>query len=642
MQSINLVTMPIIKKVADSLDWPEADDAAGKVTVECAGEGFVAFYGMLQLAREEDEDKLWAAQLAQDEKDGDEGDESDDEAGVKDLSKSVPAVDLFSLSEHELEEIDYYKVLQLPCLPTITPDDVKKAYRKSCLKYHPDKSGRGEEDAVFLKVKAAFETLTTQKIAYDSTEMPFDDSLPSEKKIAKSDFFELWAPVFERNLHFDARLLPSKQNNNSSKRNSRRSSSSRNSKNKKQEGPPSLGDINTPIEEVHEFYDYWIHFESWRDFSLQAARELETQEHLDNAESRYEKRWLQKEIDRAAKKLKQQEVARITMLVEKTMALDPRLIEEKKRLIEEKEEKQRQRKQEALDKKQAAEDAKRAKQEKEEEEKRRKAEEKVAKEQEKKKLRKAKQALKKYVASALEELGEKEYALEDEVDVICAELDRLKLTKLNSQLENKPASKVVSIIKNRSKTIKNGGDDEEGEVDDSNCDSKSSAPATANGSLSNGQVGTKEAPVEKKALTFTKEEMTTLAKGIKKFPRGGANRWDLIANYINSVCRPETPRTKEECIEIFNKSNKSVKALPTNGNKSQVALAPPAPSTTDDKSYGWTAEQDQLLQKALSTYPATMDKNERWSNIANSVGGKSKKECVARFKEIRNALKAKK
>ena len=70
------------------------------------------------------------------------------------------------------------------------------------------------------------------------------------------------------------------------------------------QGPPSLGDADTPIEQVHGFYEYWIKFESWRDFGLQAARELETQDQIDNAESRNEKRWYQKEIDRAAKKLK--------------------------------------------------------------------------------------------------------------------------------------------------------------------------------------------------------------------------------------------------------------------------------------------------------------------------------------------------
>jgi len=655
--------MPTITKIADTLDWPDEDDE--KVTVECAGQGFMEFYKILKAAG--DEDKVWDAQLAKDEVVGMKEGEDNVNDGDSNISSNV---DLFSLSEKELKEIDYYTVISLPCRPTITPDDVKKAYRKACLKYHPDKSGRGEEDAVFLKVKAAFETLSTQKKAYDSTEMPFDDSIPSEKTKSTVDFFELWEPVFQRNLHFDSQLLASSNNTkqSTSKRNNRRSGgSSRNLKNNKMKQiPPSLGDMSTPIEEVHEYYDYWIHFESWRDFSLQAARELETQEHLDNAESRYEKRWFQKEIDRHAKKLKQQEVARITLLVERSMAVDPRLIQERKRLIEEKEKKQRERKQEILDRKQEEEDARLAQQQRLEEEKKRKSEEKMVREKEKKILRKTKQAFKRYVSHALEELEQKEYALEDEVDLICSELNRLKLTKFNNQLDSKSALEVVAIVKTRVDDIQNGVETEEcdhsencdngmeGETAESDCKTIYSNNVTTNG-ISNKEVHhsqeTKKSSSSigasnstKKKVPFTKEEMSALSKGLKKFPPGGANRWDQISNYVNNVCRPENPRTKEDCIEIFNKINKTGKSL-LNGNKSHVATKLSEPMTTSinavDSSDVWTSEQDQELQKGLQIYPSSIEKNERWSSIANGVLGKSKKECVARFKVIRNALKAK-
>lgn len=620
--------MAIITKVAESLDWPD-DEGERIVKVECAGRDFLEFYGVLK-ATAENVDEVWEKELEKDAVSQSKGEDKVNEGGEEDEDASYPPVDLFSLSEMELEEIDYYKVLHLPCRPTITPDDVKKAYRKSCLKYHPDKSGRGEEDAVFLKVKAAFETLSTQKKAYDSTEMPFDESIPTDNDFEGRDFFQIWEPVFKRNLHFDSRLLPSSKNNGGNKRNNRRSNKN---KNNKLQGPPSLGNVDTPIEEVHEFYDYWIHFESWRDFSMQAARELETEEHLENAESRYEKRWFQKEIDREAKKLKQKEVARITLLVERAMALDPRLIQEKKRLIEEKERKQQQRKQEALDKKKAEEQAKLAEQQKLEDEKRRKADEKMAREQEKKKLRKAKQAFKKHVSAALEDLGQKEHSLEDEVDLICAKLNRLELTDLNSQLEVKSASEVVAIVKQRSKNVEGGAD----EPGNGSCVEKPSAAPTT----SKSEPSTTSASTKKKPLTFTKEEMAALAKGVKKFPQGGANRWDQISNYINNVCRPENPRTKEECIEIFNKLNKSAKAR-QNGNKTQAAATTSTTSTNNNNSSDWTPEQDQQLQKGLSTYPSSMEKNERWSSIANGVTGKSKKECVMRFKEIRAALKAKK
>ena len=52
----------------------------------------------------------------------------------------------------------------------------------------------------------------------------------------------------------------------------------------------------------------------------------------------------------------------------------------------------------------------------------------------------------------------------------------------------------------------------------------------------------------------------------------------------------------------------------------------------------WTDAQDKQLEEGLAQYPSSMDKNERWTAIAAGVGGRSKKDCVARFKEIRLAL----
>lgn len=54
----------------------------------------------------------------------------------------------------------------------------------------------------------------------------------------------------------------------------------------------------------------------------------------------------------------------------------------------------------------------------------------------------------------------------------------------------------------------------------------------------------------------------------------------------------------------------------------------------------WTEAEDEALQDGLQRYPHTLDKNERWTCIAACVATRSKKECVARFKEIRAALMA--
>jgi hypothetical protein len=53
---------------------------------------------------------------------------------------------------------------------------------------------------------------------------------------------------------------------------------------------------------------------------------------------------------------------------------------------------------------------------------------------------------------------------------------------------------------------------------------------------------------------------------------------------------------------------------------------------------GWSAEQQSALELALRTFPASLDKVERWKKIAEAVPGKSKADCVARFKEVRERV----
>jgi DnaJ family protein C protein 2 len=596
--------MPKLVKLAESLDWPK--DPLETVTIECAGKGFFEYQTLVAAG-----DEVTFLDETDDDDDTDEANDDQEEL----QEDSSPEIDLFALSESELEDVNFYQVLHLPYRPQLTADDVKKAYRKACLKYHPDKSGRGEEDEVFLKVKTAFETLSTQKQAYDSTEMPFDDGLPAE---SPKDFFAEYGAAFERNLHFDARLLPVKKKN----------TGRRKSRNHKHSKTPAFGDASQPIQEVHEFYDYWTHFETWRDFSLEAARELETQDHLDQAESRFEKRWYQNQIDKRAKKLKQQEQSRITTLVERAMACDPRLIQERKRLMEEKGQRQREREQGVLDKKRQEQEAKLAEERRMEEEKVFKNQEKLQRDKEKKLLRKTKQVFKKFVSEALASLQKNEHELEDDIDLVCSELDREQLIILNANLESKSSpSEVLELVTRRASSI---------HIDKQQQEEQAAAEAST--AKTNGNA-IKE-PRSNAKIPFTKEEMSTFAKGVKKFPPGGSNRWDQIANYINNVCRPDTPRTKEECIEV-NHQNGKPKPVEKNGVATKAPSSVSAPAATSSGDDEWTEEQDKQLQDGLAQYPTNMDKNERWTSIAKAVRGKSKKHCVNRFKAIRDTIKHK-
>lgn len=54
----------------------------------------------------------------------------------------------------------------------------------------------------------------------------------------------------------------------------------------------------------------------------------------------------------------------------------------------------------------------------------------------------------------------------------------------------------------------------------------------------------------------------------------------------------------------------------------------------------WTSTEQKLLEKALATYPSS-DK-ERWDKIAAAVPGRTKKECIVRYKFLVEQLKASK
>ena len=58
-----------------------------------------------------------------------------------------------------LTMIDYYKVLELET--SATSDDIKKAYRRLALKWHPDKNPEKNEEstAKFREISQAYEVL---------------------------------------------------------------------------------------------------------------------------------------------------------------------------------------------------------------------------------------------------------------------------------------------------------------------------------------------------------------------------------------------------------------------------------------------------------------------------------------------------
>jgi len=196
-------------------------------------------------------------------------------------------------------------------------DALKKAYRKICLVHHPDKAaGKSPEEMEkvnehFVKLQEAYGVLSDMKKRrkYDSLG-EFDDSVPSRLKDGQ-DFYEVFDPVFKRNAKW--------------------------SENKP---VPELGNADTPYDKVQKFYEFWFAFESWRDLDEAIIEECgdDCFQDTEDAESRDERRWMEKENARLRKKYLTAENKRVFGFVELAEKIDPRVRAEKDKQFADREE----------------------------------------------------------------------------------------------------------------------------------------------------------------------------------------------------------------------------------------------------------------------------------------------------------------
>ena len=232
----------------------------------------------------------------------DDGDGSDDSGESYESDENKKKNDVKSSGDGAAAGESLYEKMGLERLRwRATDEDLREAYRKLCLMYHPDKLGRLEsqeevEKATekFRAIQDAYETLSDVKKrrVYDSQD-DIDDSIPKSELPEGEDFYEVFGPVFVRNSRWSIDQKALKLD---------------------------LGNSKTKIDDVHAFYAFWSSFKSWREFDVDDD-DLD----IDQADSREEKRWIEREIQREKKKKKSKENARITKLVDRAYALDPRI-----------------------------------------------------------------------------------------------------------------------------------------------------------------------------------------------------------------------------------------------------------------------------------------------------------------------------
>lgn len=562
---------------------------------------------------------------------------------------------------------DIYELFGLAHLNVNASDEIiKRSYRRFILQFHPDKKAQNSDsttahnaaDPIFLAVQKAYDILSNpdKRRQYDS-KYEFDDSIPTGKEelTTDKDFFDLYGPVFLRNARFS-----------------------------KRKPVPKLGGPKDSDETVRNFYSFWFEFDSWRDFS-------DVGEHnLDDAESRDERRWMESQNKKAVTKAKRTEVARLNDLVTRSYTRDPRVQRmkaaeaEAKRLAREEVEAKRKaaelERQKAEEERKAREEAEAAAAEA------RRAAEKARKEAEKRAVRRVRNELRERVEAGTKGRMEPEdvdwlweFRKSDASAIVLAVLGQenfdalveASLAGANAAEYNFPELPVAAY-KELWNAFSEAKDEEKKKKE-----LEERAQKLASGELKE-KTETKRKAGAKKENPWTPEELSMLSKGTSKFPGGTRNRWQVVADFVNTLKQP-IPRTPEECIKMANmlqdesaakrlvgvsafdmsvkmaghldkSTKKEMKAAVESGLSAAEIAAKLAtknketeekPTEKNDQDV-WTPEQQTALEAALRKFPASMEKLERWNSIAAAVPGKTRAQCINRFKEIREKLLASK
>ncbi|XP_025785596.1 dnaJ homolog subfamily C member 2 [Puma concolor] len=409
---------------------------------------------------------------------------------------------------------------------------------------------------------------------------------------------------------------------------------------------PKLGDMNSSFEDVDAFYSFWYNFDSWREFSYLDEEEKE------KAECRDERRWIEKQNRATRAQRKKEEMNRIRTLVDNAYSCDPRI---KKFKEEEKAKKEAEKKakaeakrkeQEAKEKQRQAElEAARLAKEKEEEEVRQQALlAKKEKDIQKKAIKKERQKLRNSCKTwnHFSDNEAERVKMMEEVEKLCDRLELASLQCLNETLTSstKEVGKAAleKQIEEINEQIRKEKEEAEARMRQASKNAEKSTGGSGNGSKN-----------------WSEDDLQLLIKAVNLFPAGTNSRWEVIANYMNIHSSSGVKRTAKDVIgkakslqklDPHQKDDINKKAF--DKFKKEHGVVPQADNATPSERFEgpctdftpWTTEEQKLLEQALKTYPVNTP--ERWEKIAEAVPGRTKKDCMKRYKELVEMVKAKK
>ncbi|KAK3864990.1 hypothetical protein Pcinc_029363 [Petrolisthes cinctipes] len=555
---------------------------------------------------------------------GESDDESDEEDGTE-VEVEDDIQYLRSLNPADWKDQDHYAVLGVKKYRyKASDDDIKKAYRMKVLRHHPDKRrAAGEEiredDDYFTCITKAYEVLgdTGKRRAWDSVDPEFDNEVPPINQHSKANFFQVFGPVLERNARWSIR-----------------------------KHVPLLGKPDDSKQKVDRFFAFWYDFDSWREFSYLDEEEKE------KGQDREERRWIEKQNKAERARRRKEEMTRLRRLVDNIYACDPRIVRFKE---EEKERKLALKRAKAEAIRLKFEEEERIRKEAEEIERKKKeaedAELKAKQDQEKKERDALKKAYKKERKALRTLCKDHNYYTESdservdvmtEVELLCEALELMAIENLNTKLADANDDIAArEVILEQVNEVRNKIRKEREEV----------AAAAGRGGGGGGGEGSSH-------KAWSTDDLQLLIKAVNLFPAGTSKRWEVVAEYINQHSTSNVVRQAKEVLSKAKELQHSDQHMREAANKSAYATMEKSQQrsgisdATASQRYdtpqemlgmntaAWGAEEQRLLEQALKTYPSSTP--DRWDRIADCVPNRTKKDCMRRYKELVEMVKAKK
>uniref|UniRef100_A0A1Q3FDL0 Putative dnaj molecular chaperone similarity domain protein n=1 Tax=Culex tarsalis TaxID=7177 RepID=A0A1Q3FDL0_CULTA len=154
---------------------------------------------------------------------------------------------------------------------------------------------------------------------------------------------------------------------------------------------------------------------------------------------------------------------------------------------------------------------------------------------------------------------------------------------------------------------------------------------------------TKSKPLVSGGL-WTEDDLAELVRLVKKYPGGTTDRWEVIAELMGRSVTEVTymaHKMKDGGYKVGQGTESVAESIMQEAAKQKVKTKKEPVSVAAaevDGNANWSQVQQAAFEQAIQKYPKS-GASDRWQKIAGSVPGKSREECMARYKYLVELVK---